>query len=107
MNTIIQKRCFNHAHREAAAVCPECKRFFCRECVTEHDDRVVCSSCLNTFIDRSSCRGSHFAGLLKFSQSLLGFFTMWLFFYYLGQILISIPFSFHEGTVWQTGWWAE
>jgi hypothetical protein len=30
----------------------------------------------------------------------------WVFFFYFGQILLSMPTSFHEGTVWQTGWWA-
>ena len=32
--------------REAVARCPECTQFFCRECITEHDDRVLCSACL-------------------------------------------------------------
>ncbi len=40
------KRCFNHAGREAAARCPGCRRFYCRECVTEHDGRVLCAECL-------------------------------------------------------------
>lgn len=39
-------RCVLHTQREAAARCPECKRFFCRECITEHDGRVLCSGCL-------------------------------------------------------------
>ena len=41
-----QQRCFNHTSREAVARCPECGRFFCRECITEHDDRVLCAVCL-------------------------------------------------------------
>jgi hypothetical protein len=26
-------------------------------------------------------------------------------FYYLGQVLLGLSSSFHEGTLWQTGWW--
>src|SRR5580658_7631208 len=36
--TLLDQRCFNHDLREAVAQCPSCKRFFCRECVTEHAD---------------------------------------------------------------------
>ena len=40
------QRCFNHAGREAVARCPECSRYFCRECISEHRGRVVCAGCL-------------------------------------------------------------
>jgi hypothetical protein len=46
MQNLLLQRCFNHGMREAAARCPECGRFYCRECITEHDDRVLCSACL-------------------------------------------------------------
>ena len=36
MSNLIHQRCSNHPGREAAVRCPECGRFFCRECVTEH-----------------------------------------------------------------------
>ena len=48
MTALAHQRCFNHALREAAARCPGCGNFFCRECVTEHDDRVLCAACLET-----------------------------------------------------------
>ena len=38
---LLDQRCLNHSLREAAVQCPSCKRFFCRECITEHDDRVL------------------------------------------------------------------
>ena len=40
------KRCFNHADREASARCPSCKNDFCRECITEHDGKMLCVNCL-------------------------------------------------------------
>jgi hypothetical protein len=27
-----------------------------------------------------------------------------MIFFYFGQILISLPTSFHEGTLWEMGW---
>jgi hypothetical protein len=44
MQDITQQRCLNHMLREAVARCPECSRFFCRECITEHEDKVLCAS---------------------------------------------------------------
>src|SRR5438132_254763 len=46
MEILARQRCLNHLNREAVARCPECKRFFCRECVTEHEDRLICAACL-------------------------------------------------------------
>jgi len=42
----IHQRCWNHESREAACRCPECGRSFCRECVTEHQSRLLCAACL-------------------------------------------------------------
>ena len=105
MKDISQQRCFNHAQREAAARCPECGGYFCRECVTEHDDRVLCASCLARLLKASEAGVFHLRGLLRTGQFLCGGFVLWLFFYYLGQILLSLPTSFHEGTLWKGGWW--
>lgn len=38
--------CFNHPERPAAARCPLCGVAFCRECVSEHNGRFLCASCL-------------------------------------------------------------
>ncbi|KPJ98748.1 MAG: rhomboid family protein [Nitrospira bacterium SG8_35_4] len=100
MKNISDQRCFNHANREAVAVCPGCRRSFCRECITEHEDRVLCAVCLNSLLKPSSSKRFRFTAPLKFAQFMLGFFTIWLCFYSLGKILLSIPSSFHEGTLW-------
>jgi hypothetical protein len=39
-------RCLFHPLREAAARCPHCQGTFCRECVTDEDDRLACPPCL-------------------------------------------------------------
>ncbi len=46
MSALADQRCFHHASREAVVRCPECRRFFCRECVIEHRGRMVCSECI-------------------------------------------------------------
>ena len=98
------QRCFNHAQREAAARCPECGRFFCRECITEHDDRVLCSICLAKIARPPLFRRPAFGRLVKAGQFLAGFIVAWFFFYLCAELLLSIPASFHEGTLWKSFW---
>lgn len=107
MQDLSSQRCFNHKLREAVARCPECGRFFCRECIAEHEDRVLCASCLNKLLKTSKASSLRLTGLIKLGQFLCGGMVLWMFFYYLGQILLSLPTSFHEGTLWQTGWWGD
>ncbi len=96
MSEVSHLRCFNHANREAVARCLECSRTFCRECVTEHDDRVVCAQCLAALGRMRGERRSHAAVALQGMWGLLSFMFLWAVFYYLGKILLSIPSSFHE-----------
>jgi hypothetical protein len=97
---LTRKRCFNHALREAAARCPQCRRFFCRECVTEHDGRMVCAPCLRTLTRPASSKRRVASALLQCAASALGLSVACLFFYYLGRLLLSVETSFHEGTLW-------
>lgn len=104
--SLAQKRCFHHHRREAVVRCPECGRYFCRECVTEHDQRMLCSSCLSKlYADRPAGTRSWIRGVSLLVQSVLGFLLIWYAFYWIGLMLLSIPDAFHEGTVWDSGWW--
>jgi hypothetical protein len=94
------QRCFNHQDREAVARCPICKRFFCRECVTEHDDVVACASCLRSIAAAKPARRVT-AGILHAAAFALGFLMLWLSLYACGRALLRIPSSFHEGDLWQ------
>ncbi|MBW2433328.1 MAG: rhomboid family protein [Deltaproteobacteria bacterium] len=105
MEDLLHQRCFNHLLREAVARCPQCRRYFCRECVTEHRDQVLCAACLNADADADRSDRSGFGGLMRMMQFLAGATLLWVFFYYLGQILLSLPAAFHEGTLWEKGWW--
>ncbi len=104
MQSLAAQRCFNHAEREAAARCPECGRCFCRECVAEHDDRMICAACLRKLVRRSSTPRRFLAGLTRVLQCALGILTVWFFFYLVGESLLALPSSFHEGTLWRVNW---
>ncbi|MDI6774583.1 MAG: rhomboid family protein [Verrucomicrobiota bacterium] len=101
MSDLSQQRCFNHASREAAARCPACGRCFCRECVTEHGDRVICATCLRKPAGGGEKRRLRSAALLL--RSALGFMVLWALIYHIGQVLLRIPSSVHEGTLWMKG----
>ncbi len=104
MTLLAEQRCFNHRDREAVARCPSCARYYCRECITEHDDRVLCAVCLDKTIDADGRGVTRFAGLIRAVQFSCGLLIVWFAFYYLGRILLLIPSSFHEGTLWKTIW---
>lgn len=98
-----QLQCAIHPQREAAARCASCAGFFCRECVTEHDLRMLCACCLRetTSSDKpQKQRRSLLAPLGVLTQLALGTAALWLSFYLIGRLLIAVPASFHEGTLW-------
>ena len=96
MTRLAVQRCLTHAEREAAARCPECRRFFCRECVTEHLGRMMCTRCVAQL---QSVPARRYGSLVRWGvYCLAGFFFAWLCMYYLGMGLARIPASFHGGT---------
>lgn len=101
MSTLAQQRCFNHALREAAARCPECGHFFCRECVTEHDDVVLCSACLKKTARIPLAKRFAFAKILRLAHFVFAVLLAWFFFFLIGSGLLKLPTSFHEGTLWE------
>jgi len=104
---LAHQRCFNHAGREAAARCPECERFFCRECVTEHDNRVLCSKCLSKLIGDNDARGFGLGSIWRSVQFIAGLLLIWFVFFSVGQALLKIPSAFHETLVWRGDWFPD
>mgnify|MGYP001264989032 CR=1 FL=1 len=104
MVALTHQRCFNHADREAVARCPGCGSYFCRECVTEHDERVICAACLRKEARPRLLQRPGFVGVIHFGQALLGLFLAWFFFHMVGDILLGLPSSFHEGSLWKDTW---
>jgi ANCHR-like B-box zinc-binding domain len=107
MRSLSHERCFNHALREAVARCPECRQFYCRECITEHHERVICAACLKKLAKLPLTQRRGFIGVLQMTQLGLGLTVLWLFFHLIGTTLVSIPSSFHDGTVWKPHWLEE
>ena len=105
MAALLHQRCFHHSLREAVARCPECRQFYCRECITEHDDRVICAACLRKLTVQVVSKSASFAWLAPLSQAALGLALVFFFFYFVGAVLLSIPSQYHEGTVWIDKWW--
>jgi hypothetical protein len=103
---LVVSRCFNHAERDASARCVACGRYFCRECVAEHDGRMICGACLRKEPDARQGEGGRWlarAGLAgQFAAAVV---VAWLVFYVAGRTLLQVPAEFHEGTVWQGEWW--
>lgn len=96
-------QCTLHPQREAAARCSSCAGFFCRECVTEHDLRMLCARCLRETASSKEPTKKHRSLLAPpavFLQLGLGAALLWFSFYLLGRLLLAVPANFHEGTLW-------
>jgi hypothetical protein len=90
------QRCLIHADREAIARCPSCANYFCRECVTEHEGRFLCSNCLqrkSAPIKPAPRTAGWFAATIGI---VIGLAAACFFFYVIGQLLILIPSNLHD-----------
>ena len=97
MPSLVQHRCSVHPAREASARCPSCRQFFCRECVTEHDDRLLCAACLRRSAAPAKPTQSR-PDFLRWPVPIaLGLLMAWTAFFLLGQILLTTPSTWHEG----------
>ena len=91
--SLLDQRCLNHPEREAVVRCPECRRFFCRECVTEHRGLMMCNACVEKAAHaRDEKKG---AGWRWAPLAAAGLLLAWLTFYYLGMALARMPATFH------------
>lgn len=95
------RRCVRHSTREAAARCPECGGFFCRECVVEHAGRLLCAPCLAKISQGAEVRRVRWARCRGALQATAGLAVLWLVFYMAGALLLKIPLQVHDGTVWR------
>ena len=91
-----------HVEREAAAKCASCGGFYCRECVTEHDHQLVCTSCLQRQVKQDDAKPQ--LRWLTWIRGAVGFVgavcLVWILFLIIGLVLVKIPPDFHDGTVW-------
>jgi hypothetical protein len=67
----------------------------------EHEDRVLCASCLRRLTQTEAQRGGRLVVVVRLVQIMLGLVVGWFFFYALGRGLLLVPTAFHEGSVWE------
>ena len=97
MSAAIHQRCWNHEAREAVCRCPECGRSYCRECVTEHEARLLCAACLAALERKGRLRSR--GRVMPAFLALAGILLAWVLFYSAGEAMILIT-----GRLEQTEW---
>jgi len=100
---LVKSTCLIHSERSAVARCPECRRFFCGECITEHDGRLTCAQCLREEESKEGEESQRRAGAVVYPamQFVIGLLMIWMFYYFTARFLMLIPAPFHDGTVWE------
>jgi hypothetical protein len=97
MSALLDTRCFNHAHREAAGRCTSCGRCFCRECVVSHDDRLLCATCLAAVAAGPRVlRFSWLRRLGRIARAALLLAVSWYAFFLLLHGLCDVPADFQD-----------
>ncbi|MCJ8330472.1 MAG: hypothetical protein HRT89_14680 [Lentisphaeria bacterium] len=85
-----QQRCINHEQRDAVGRCPECKNFFCMECITEYETRILCTACLKKEISQEKAAkrpGINIDPFLQAVQIVFGICFLIASFWIMGQCL--------------------
>jgi hypothetical protein len=86
----LEQRCWNHEHREAVCRCPECGRAFCRECVSEHEARLLCAACLDTEAGAARGRRGPMRRMAPLFLALAGVLLGWAICYAAGRTVMLI-----------------
>ena len=98
---LLEQRCWNHEGREAVCRCPQCGRSFCRECVTEHEARLLCAACLRGLVrSGASGRGAVGRRLAPALMALAGLLLAWFLFFGAGETMIWLTGQVEQGA-WQ------
>jgi hypothetical protein len=90
------QRCLIHPEREAIARCPACANYYCRECVTEHEGKFLCSNCLRRRSAPVESGNRAVGWLMSAIGMFMGLAIAWSFFYLIGRLLLLIPPNLHD-----------
>lgn len=102
MKNLNATKCFFHGTREAEARCPTCGHFYCRECVTFFDGKLVCSSCIaKSNPETKPVQKSSFRKIVSFLPLSFYFFLLWVVFYLVGYRLMQVWADTHNQNVWE------
>src|SRR5580658_5639715 len=86
----LQQRCWNHEAREAACRCPACGRSYCRECVSEHEGRLLCAACLAAAAARKGQAAGGLGKLAPPGMIAAGILLAWLIYWAAGASFIGL-----------------
>jgi len=87
---VVQQHCWNHAQRGAVCHCPACHRPFCRECVSEHDSKLLCAICIKASVSAADgARARRMAPLWMATMAVASTLLAWAIFFSLGQIIME------------------
>ncbi len=95
-NSFKQIRCSNHISREAVARCPKCSNDFCRECVTEYKEQMLCINCLDILTQENNLKPSYLGIFLLLILFIISFAILWLIFYWTGEFFSGADTFHHQ-----------
>lgn len=94
----VHQRCWNHEAREAVCRCVSCSRSYCRECVSEHEGRLLCAACLALTGKAKSARRSLFRRAAPALMIAGGLLLAWLTYWAMGELVINTARGLHTRT---------
>ncbi|HWC98270.1 MAG TPA: hypothetical protein VG456_16035 [Candidatus Sulfopaludibacter sp.] len=70
--------------------CPECGRSFCRECVTEHQSRLLCAGCLTRIAGQAPPQSGMRRHAMPAVLLAAGLVLSWLLFFGAGEAILAM-----------------
>jgi hypothetical protein len=86
----LQQRCWNHEEREASCRCPACGRSYCRECVSEHEGRLLCAACLSRVTAGAEPSGGRLQRLAPAAMIAAAILLAWLTYWAAGESVMAV-----------------
>jgi hypothetical protein len=86
----LDRRCWNHDAREAVCRCPQCGRSFCRECVTEHESRLLCAACLRSAARAGPAHRGSLRRMAPTVMTLAGVLLAWAVYFTAAESLVTL-----------------
>jgi len=87
---MLEQRCWNHETREAVCRCLVCGRSYCRECVSEHEGRLLCAACLRSQAQAAAVPPGRLHRVRTVCLSLAGILLAWAIFFGAAESLATI-----------------